>query len=395
MFPNPRLIPRLNVEFDSRDLRIALQGGENLEELARAEVEKAWHGGRPVFVESGRTALLLALRALRLAPGSRVGVPLYTCEAVFEAVVRARCAPVFIDSDTETLTMDPADLERKAPGLDAVVPNHTFGHPADMDALVAAAGKAVIIEDCAHAVGATYRGRPTGVLGAAGFFSFRLGKPLSVGNVGMLLCNNDETFEGALELSKDLPPYSGVSTAVQAVRNWSRAALYRKPWFGLVSLPVGSILDSQLDFMDKRVFRPHCPPPGMLGILAERLRDLPDRMSRTRSNAKMFRDALAGTSIRPPAETPWAGHGYYQFAMRFESTEARDRACSRLADLGVDSIKFYKEVPTLASDYGYGGDCSATERLSQTVLTIPCHSRLTPDESAAIASALRALGEIA
>ena len=394
MNPNPRLIPRLNVEFGFRDLRHALQAKEVTEERVLAEVQKAWPGGRPIFVESGRTALFLALQALRLEPGSRVGVPLYTCEAVFEAVVRARCKPVFIDSDTETFTMDPSDLERKASGLQAVIPNHTFGHPADMEALSLAAGKARMIEDCAHSIGSSYRGKQTGILGVASFFSFRLGKPLSVGNLGMLLCNDDAMFERALDLSKGMPQYSGFAKTVQAVEHSCRAALYHKPWFGLVSLPIGSVLDPRLDLMDKAGFEPHLAPPGMLEILAERLRELPERASKTRGNALLFGDALRGTQIPPPVEAPWARHAYYQFAMRLPSSNVRDRASSLLAKQGVDSIKFYKEVPPIALGYGYKRDCPKTELLSETVLTVPCHSQLRPAESALIADALRSLGEI-
>lgn len=393
MKSNPRLIPRLNVEFSLRDLDNALEGGDDEGESARAEVAKVWHEGQPIFVETGRTALLLALQALGLERGSKVAVPLYTCEAVFEAVARAGGTPVFVDSDPQTMTMDPLDLARKAGGIRAVVPNHTFGHPADIEALASAARGAPIIEDCAHSVGSEYRGRPTGALGTASFFSFRLGKPLSAGSVGMLLCNDDAVFERAVALAKSIPQFSDLQARREAVKDACRAALYHRPWFGSFSLPLGSILDRRMDLMEKVRFAPHLAPPGMLRVLAERLRELPERLSRTRANALRYANALRGTRIPPPVEARWARHAFYQFAMRLPDTEARDRTATHLDRFDVDSIKFYREVPPIAARYGYAGDCTSSESLSDTVLTVPCHSQLTDAEATRIAEALGTLGE--
>ncbi len=395
MKPNPWLIPRLNVEFGIDDLQGALNSVAMGPELEQS-VSSRWPGYRPLFVDSGRAALYLALKASGFRAGAKIGVPLYTCEAVFGAIVRAECTPVFLDIDPRTYTIDPHAVRHKASDLEAVVPVHVFGQPVEMDGFSAGSGALHVIEDCAHGLGTSYRGSTAGSLGDASFFSFRLGKPVSAGNVGMALFRDGSTFERARELWAALPERSPTDVGLEAIGAFVRAALYRRPWFGLVVLPAGNAVDAKLDLMQKQGVSLRRAAPGALRVLSERLVGVDKRVEAARRNARAFAEAVEAAGLEPPYEAPWGGHSYYQFAIRFRSAGSRERGLRHLASLGVDAIRFYDDSPALAaSRYGYHlGECLEAEAVAATVLTVPCHSRLKHSEVDRICRALRTLAEV-
>ena len=138
----------------------------------------------------GRMAFYYILKALDLPPGPRSSLPALTFWVVPELARVAGLKVVFADVDPATFTLDPAALERAiTPATRAVVPTHLYGLPCDMDAIMAIAARhnLLVIEDCAHALGATYDGRPVGTFGDAGFFSFQTLKPLNCYGGGLAL----------------------------------------------------------------------------------------------------------------------------------------------------------------------------------------------------------------
>ncbi len=388
---NPSLIPRLDVEFGLDDLLLSFRDGPDAHRGLASELRSLWPESQALFLDSGRSSLYVGLRALGLRNGSRVGVPLYTCEAVFEAIVRAGCRPEFLDVDPATYTVDPGAAGEAAQRLDALVAIHTFGHPADLDSLRQAVGDVPIIEDCAHAVGTRYKGRPAGGLSDLSFFSFRLGKPLSVGNLGMLLCNDTEIFERAREIVDGFPGYTSARHAFSALQAFGRATFYKRPWFGLVSLPLGSAIDERLDLMEKRGFDLHRASAGTLAVLAARLKEVSGRVEKSRRAAEILCGSLP-PAVTPPIEAPWAFHSFFQFAIRFKDANARQHAADRLAECGVDSIRFYEDSPVFARRYGYIlGSCRSAEAVAETVLTVPCHSHLGDEDLHQIAESLASL----
>jgi len=387
----PNLIPRLDVDFGIDDLVLSLGHWAHSQRAIADELRQFWPRSQALFLDSGRSALYVALRALGLGPGARIGVPLYTCEAVFEAIVRAGCRPEFLDIDPTTYTVDSESAAKVSGRLDGLVAIHTFGHPADLDALSGVAGGIPIIEDCAHAVGTRYKNRLTGGLGHVSFFSFRLGKPLSVGNLGMLLCNDTETFERARGISTGLRRLTRARHTLSALQNFGRATFYKRPWFGLFSLPLGRAVDDKLDLMEKQGFDPYRANEGSLAVLAAKLKEIPGRVERSREVAEVLRRRLP-PGLAPPYEAPWALHSFYQFAIRFKDAEARKNAAIQLAERGVDSIRYYEESAEVARRYGYSsGSCTTSEAVAETVLTVPCHPHLEDEEVDRIANSLRTL----
>jgi len=146
--------------------------------------------GYCIPARSGRTALILALKALNLPPGSCIGVPLYCCSVVFKAIVAAGHKNCFIDIDPTTYCMSSDDLYRKRDQIDALIPVHMFGNMCDMPSLQEAAQGKPIIEDCAQSLGSMLDGRMAGSFGSMAVFSFRSGKYLSVGEGGALFSSD-------------------------------------------------------------------------------------------------------------------------------------------------------------------------------------------------------------
>lgn len=146
-----------------------------------------------VSCSNGTTALHLALVAAGVKEGDEVLVSTLTNMASFFAVLYIKARPIPVDIDLRTLTMDPVDLARKITSKSkAVMVVHLFGHPTDMDPINELATKynLLVVEDCAEAHGATYKGRKVGGLGDAGCFSFFANKILTTGEGGMLTTND-------------------------------------------------------------------------------------------------------------------------------------------------------------------------------------------------------------
>lgn len=155
--------------------------------------------GHVLTVNSGTSALIAAMAACGLGPGDEVLVPAYTWIATPAAAVAVGAVPVLVDID-ESLTIDPADIERKiTPYTRAIVPVHMVNAPCDMDAIMAIAKKhnLIVIEDACQAVGVPYRGRYCGAIGDVGAFSFNAYKNVNVGEGGAVVTSSDRIFARA------------------------------------------------------------------------------------------------------------------------------------------------------------------------------------------------------
>ena len=152
-------------------------------------------GGYADGVNSGTNAVYVALRAMELEPFSEVIVPPITDPGGVMPVVMCQLVPVPADSETDSYNIDPASIEAKiTPRTSAIVVAHISGRPADMDAIMAIARRhnLKVIEDCAQAHGARYKGRPVGAIGDAASFSTMFGKHHASGGQGGLVYTRDE-----------------------------------------------------------------------------------------------------------------------------------------------------------------------------------------------------------
>ena len=149
-----------------------------------------------VAVNSGTTALLTALAGLGVGPGDEVIVPGYTFIASISSIIYARAIPILAEVD-KTLNLDPLDVERKVtPRTKAIMAVHMLGNPARLAELKAIADKhhLLLIEDCAQAFGASYRGKKVGSIGDVGTYSFNIFKTITAGDGGMVVTADEAAY---------------------------------------------------------------------------------------------------------------------------------------------------------------------------------------------------------
>jgi dTDP-4-amino-4,6-dideoxygalactose transaminase len=215
-----------------------------------------------VAVNSGTSALLVALGSLGIGPGDEVIVPGYTFIASISSIVYARAIPVFAEID-RTFNLDPEDVKRKiTPHTRAIMAVHMKGNPARLEELklVADTHGLPIIEDCCQAFGATYRGRAIGSIGKIGAFSFNAYKTITCGDGGMVITDDEDVYRR--------------SFAFHDQGHWplrSGAEIGNRPFIGL-------------DFRMTEV---------QAAVLLAQLRKLPGILERLRANKRLYRDIIA------------------------------------------------------------------------------------------------------
>lgn len=237
---------------------------------------------RVLAVDSGRHALQLILESLALQPHDAVFLQAYTCVSVPGPVLWAGARPVYVDIIPETYTMDPDDLERKITsalreGLRprALIIQHTFGLPADIDSLltIAQAHRLYTIEDSAHALGATYRGTAVGIFGDAAVFSFGRDKSLS-SVFGGALVMKDTAFITSLRTRlavSDLPARAWIFQQLvhPILASAARETYWQGGRYALRVLQSIGILSKALSAGEKRGGPPPWKPHRLSNALAQ------------------------------------------------------------------------------------------------------------------------------
>jgi len=374
----PNLIPRFNLDYRFEDFYYALKSIFSRKNFDLKPLKLIFGERNFFFTNYGRSSLYVILRALNLPKGSKVGVPLYSCTVVFDAIINAGYIPSFIDIDLDNYTMNTGDLAEKIDDLEAVVVIHTFGRPADMDKIKEVAGDKPIIEDCAHSLLSKYRGKLTGTIGDASFFS--LSKYISAGEGGMIIVNNSsiDGFQKEIDLLKEPSVFNEFKHSFIV---YAKSFFYHKPWFGLFALPIGLSIEDKVDIMNKRGFEVAGIRKSDLGILLKKLATFKRKVELQRKNSFFLMEELKDTSLKLPYERKDTYCNYYLFPIRFENREERDSTSDFLMDKGVDTSKLYSETPLKAKKcYRYKGDCPNTEKLADTILTIPNYYSLKEKE---------------
>lgn len=304
---------------------------------------------------NGTDALLLALRACGIGPGDEVITTPFTFIATAEVAAQIGARAVFVDICPDTFNIDPDKIEAKiTPRTKAIVPVHLFGHPADMDPILAIAKKhgLFVIEDCAQAFGATYRGQAVGTFGDTGCFSFFPSK-----NLG---CYGD----GGIVITGSEP----LAAKVKMLRNHGSAVRYYHSEVGY---------NSRLDELQAAILRVKLP-------------EIDEANDARRANAAAYCAALAGGDILLPSERPDCRHVYHQFTLRVKN---RQTVADALAAAGIASAVYYP-VPLHRQDvfvrmYGPQESLPVAETCAAEVLSLPMFPELTPEEIRRITDVIR------
>ena len=304
-----------------------------------------------IGLASGTDALILALRACGVRPGDEVLLPPLTFVATGSAVSALGAKPVFVDIRPDTYNMDPAELTRRVtPRTRAIIVVHLYGLPADMDPILAFAKtrKLPVIEDNAQAIGASYKGRPTGSFADAGCLSFYPTKNLGAyGDAGMVVTNSAE-----------------IAARVRTLRNHGQSAKY------LSSEPGWN---SRLDEIQA-------------AILRVKLRHLPNWQRVRQSLAAEYNRLFSQIpGVMPPLAPNGFEHVYHQYTIRIEQ---RDALHKFLSERKIGSTVYYPyplHLQPLYSALGHkAGDFPHSERAAQEVLSLPMYPELRKEQIARV-----------
>jgi dTDP-4-amino-4,6-dideoxygalactose transaminase len=385
-----KTIPRNAREYDTRDLRQAWRAIA-FGSAAAIPAENFFPANRTLYLRSGRECLFAILKLLRLRPQARVGVPLYCCPSVFEAIAAAGHIPVFLEADLETYSLDLDFLSRSRAKLDALVLVHTFGYPANLQQVRASLGPGVpIIEDCAHALFSQYDGALLGTHTEASFFSFGLHKPAAVGGGGAAVFN-DPAIAGMTQTTHITKAESCLNEWGHAVIGWARALAYQRPIYGmLLASPLGRRRDAAWSHMRlKRQMQRAVPLEdfavcelrrGDGVLLAERLQRFESTLPVLGRNTQRIREALGTTPLHIPADPQYGTWNHFLLPVRFASAQECTAARRGLRRARIDTAPIYQNCVPAARFYGYAGDCPNAERAAQTVAAVPHYASLTEQE---------------
>jgi dTDP-4-amino-4,6-dideoxygalactose transaminase len=326
------------------------------EVLAFEEEFAAYSGGKfGIGVNSGTSALHLALLAADVGPGDEVITVSSTFVATVAAIDYTGARPVFVDVDPQTLTMDPTKVEAAiTPNTKAILPVHLHGHPADMDPLldIARRNGLVLIEDAAQAHGSEYKGRRIGSLGHMGCFSFYPGKNLGAyGEAGMVVTDNPDYAE-----------------RMRMLRDWGQERKYHHVYKGF-----------------------NYRMEGIQGaILRVKLRHLEAWTEARRSHALHYNQQLANSDVGRPLEAPDVRHVYHVYAIRVQN---RDKVQEGLQARGIQTGIHYPIPVHLQKAYqGSGfaqGDLPVTEQAAKELLSLPMFPELEQSQISEVCDAIR------
>jgi dTDP-4-amino-4,6-dideoxygalactose transaminase len=311
--------------------------------------------GFGVGVNSGTDAIQVALRAVGVGEGDEVLTVPNTSVATVSAICSTGARPVFADIRRDSMLIDPGLIAGKiTERTKAVVPVHLYGRPADMDPIMAIAGERGIsvIEDCAQAHGAEYRGRKVGSIGHAGCFSFYPTKNLGAyGDAGMIV-----TADAALAATARMVRTYG----------WRRRDLSEVQG-----------VNSRLDEIQA-------------AVLSEKLPFLDGWNLRRNELAMRYTRELSGLPLELPAPGEGIRHVYHLYVVR---TPLRDALAASLARMGVTTLIHYPVPihmqPAYAGMGGGSGSCPVSEGTQGEILSLPLYPELTDGEVDAVCSGIR------
>jgi len=315
-----------------------------------------------VATTSGTVALDIALKALDVKPGDEVIVPDFTFIATANAVLFQNAKPVFADVDEKTFNIDPNDvLEKITPKTKAIIGVHLFGHPFDVKAIteICEDHKLFLVEDCAQAHGAEYKGRKVGSFGTVSCFSFYATKNMTTGEGGMVLTNEKE-IERKLRL---LVNHGQEQKYLHTTLGYNYRMTDIQAAIGLAQL-------KKLESFNERRIR----------------------------NAEYLSSHLKVPLVTPHREKD-VKHVYHQYVVKLKEDfpMSREDFISYLKENGIGTAIHYPlpiHKQPLYRNLGYSDNlCPVSTELSKVVLSLPVHPALTDDDLRYICDTINSVGD--
>ena len=311
-------------------------------------------------VTSCTAALHIALQALGIKEGDEVIVPAITVVSTPYAALYNGATPVFADVEEDSLCLDPKDFQRKITSrTKAVIPVHLGGHSADMDAILKIAKKhnIYVVEDCANAQGALYKGKPVGSFGDIGCFSFEAKKNMTTGDGGMLT-TNDEKLAAKLKALRWYGSYNDT---------WKRFAGNAKySWHYDVSE-----LGWKYNMNDI-----------MAAIGLAQFKKLPKVLKAKDKLRTKYNKALKGISwLEISKDRPYTKSGWWLYVIRVKNG-LRDKFVEYMAENGITTSVHFPPVyqHSYFKKIGVTGHCPVSEKVAKEIVSLPLFGSMNKKE---------------
>ena len=374
----PDLLPTEYWEYNLRDIMRGLDAAFRHKPLGISGIPLFIPGiGSCIPARSARSAIVVAIKALNLTPGARIGVPLYSCPVVFKAIKAAGCRPCFIDVEAATCCMSAGDLAPKSAQIDAAIAIHMFGNTCEIPELQKAAQGKPIIEDCAQSLGSRVGGKMAGSIGTIAAFSFRSGKYLSVGEGGALFSDHADLCSRMSRLISMMPAPSYAGECAHVIKTYVRSLLRKKPLWGIVGQRIWTIYNNKVEFSAKSPLVLNQIYRADFANTIHRLDNLQSAIERQRSHAEYYLTKLKLNPDMMCHETPGSYFNRYMFPIIFPSNKDRDFMAAYLFRRKISTAKPYQDIVDVAEKYfGYSGDCPVAEKICKRLLIIPNHYAL-------------------
>ena len=399
-----RVVPELpQIVQQCRDKKQLVEGPfiEKFEE-AFARLPGSGHV-RTCSTEYGRMALYFILKSMQFPEGSEIIVPALTFWVVPEIARVAGLTVVFADVDPITFTLSPAAMERAiTPNTRAVLPTHLYGLSCDMDPILALARQhnLKVIEDCAHSLGAEYKGRMVGTLGDASFFSFQAFKPLNTYGGGLAWTRDAELARRVGEYAdgEEWPTDARVQSILRQGK--LQYTFIRPKVFTYSVFPIwyaASFLGAKpeerlwegvrsLNPLPARYRGRYTNVQAAIGLAG--LQHLPEFIERTRRHARILDNLLGDVpGVTLPSTPEGRTHVYYQYCPYVPDTGALVKRCIRR---GVDVAPMHVDVCTTMELFGWTGVAAPGAVKASTAVQVPVYESLQDAEVERVGRLVRA-----
>lgn len=351
---------------------------------------------RALAVSSGRVSLEAILRALEFEKGREIILPAYTYHSVPEAICHLGLRPVFVDIDETDNNIDPEKIKEKiGPNTAAVLATHIFGHPCRIDEIadVCRENDLVLLEDCAHSLGAKYKGKKVGTFGRAAFFSFGATKVFNTFGGGMVVTDDTDLadkVEKVLGAFAD-PKQSAIlkpALVFSALHFFTR----RLPFtfflypamlaMELLKLDIIGLYNKTFKRTAESISVPVRYSNLQAALALRQLETIDAKNALRRKNAETL-DALLRPEIKRLRPVPDADSVWYFFAV---GSKQRDEIASKLLRMGIDTGKYIMD--DCAELAGVSEPFAVTAWWRKNSLQIPIHLPLTENDMIALAKAV-------
>jgi len=356
-----------------------------------------------ISFNSGRSSLVAILNSLGLEEDNEVLLQAFTCNAVPNPVIWEGLRPVYVDCRETDFNIDPQDLERKITSQSrAVIVQHTFGLPAEMDKLVKICQKhnLILIEDCAHALGAKYKGKSVGTFGKISFFSFSRDKVISSVYGGMVATNDPLLAEKIRQAQGKFgyPSYLWIKQQLlhPVLTNWLILPTYKI--FGkylLVLFQWLHILSKAVHWKEKRGQIPGYFPKSMPNALAilvlNQFKKLEKFNDHRREIAEFYSRELSNTKYQIPDIKYKEGNIFLRFPIKNEKAhEIIKKAWANNLLIGDWYTTAIAPHDTRIEKMQYiSGSCPVAEKLAKITLNLPTHINISKEDAQKIVDFLK------